>query len=222
LDSLNMGRSVGDDLSNVQENFKKVAHALSLPNIVSAKLCHGADVTAVSSKEIQEMPISDGVTTALTDLGIAVTQADCQAAIFYDPIHHVIANVHCGWRGSVLDIYAATVRSMKATYGSNAKDLLVCISPSLGPDHAEFINYRTELPEAFWQFQVKENHFDFWAISEWQLQKAGVLPGHIQIAKVDTYSNTDYFSHRRSNQSGRQATVCALKPIYDSFITDHY
>lgn len=211
LASLNLGRSVGDHPGNVQENFKKVSEALSISNIVSAKLCHGVDVTPITFGGIQEMPMSDGVTTSLKDFGIAITQADCQAAIFYDPIHHAIANVHCGWRGSVLDIYAATVKSMKATYGSNPKDLLVCISPSLGPEHAEFIHYRTELPEVFWQFQTRDNYFDFWAISEWQLQKAGVLASHIQVAKIDTYSSCDYFSHRRSNQSGRQATICALK-----------
>jgi len=104
---------------------------------------------------------------------------------------------------------------MQATYGSQPSDLLVCVSPSLGPDHAEFTNYRTELPEDLWKFRLKQHHFDFWAMSRWQLMKAGVLPQHIQVAEVDTYANPDYFSHRYATyhqlrQCGRQATVCAL------------
>ena len=216
LASLNLGRSVGDAEANVTANYKKIEYALSLKGILSAKLLHGAVVTAITSENKQNIPVSDALMTSLPKCAIAVTQADCQAAIFYDPVKHAMANVHCGWRGSVLDIYAATVKSMKATYGSNPADLLVCISPSLGPIHAQFINYRTELPEDFWHFRGGGDCFNFWEISRWQLEKAGVLQNHIQIANEDTYSSADYFSHRRathenSGMCGRQATICALE-----------
>lgn len=215
LSSLNLGRSVGDAPENVDANFRKIEQGLSLKGIITAKLNHGADVTPITQDNKGNIPISDALMTTLKGCAIAVTQADCQAAIFYDPVKHAMANVHCGWRGSVLDIYAATVRSMKAAYGSNPADLLVCVSPSLGPDHAQFIHYRTELPEKLWQFRLRENCFDFWEISRWQLEKAGILREHIQIAGEDTYSNPDYFSHRRSTHEksgkcGRQATICAL------------
>lgn len=215
LSSLNLGRSVGDIPKNVVANYKKIEHALSLKGITSAKLLHGANVAAITTDNMGNVPISDALMTSLPKYAIAVTQADCQAAIFYDPIKHAMANVHCGWRGSVLNIYSATVKSMKAAYGSNPADLLVCLSPSLGPGHAEFINYRIELPEEFWPFKNEGDCFDFWEISRWQLEKAGVLREHIQIAGEDTYSNSDYFSHRRathenSGKCGRQATICAL------------
>jgi polyphenol oxidase len=217
LESLNLGRSVGDKPENVVENFARISNVLSLNQMISAKLCHGASVTALTAANIHHLPISDGLTTAFPNVAIAVTQADCQAAIFYDPMNHVLANVHCGWRGSVQNIYAATVASMKGDYGSNPANLMVCISPSLGPAYAEFSNYRTELPESFWQFKSKNDCFDFWEISRWQLEKAGVLPQHIEIAQIDTYASKDYFSHRRATHEGgspcgRQATICALKP----------
>jgi len=210
LASLNLGRSVGDDPDNVKSNWQKVSEALALPHLVSARLCHGNEVTAISRSAF-DLPISDGISTQVPQMGIMVTQADCQAAIFYDPVQHAMANVHCGWRGSVQNIYQSTVKHMQTTYGTKAADLLVCIAPSLGPENAEFINYLTELPEHFWDFQVKPFHFDFWSISEWQLKAAGVLQHHIQIAGIDTFANIeDYFSHRRSHACGRQATVCSL------------
>jgi YfiH family protein len=213
LKGLNLGRSVGDEPKNVQENFQKIAQALSLKEMVSAKLCHGSDVRAIT--QTVNVPVSDGLTTSTPNVAIAVTHADCQAAIFYDPIHHALANIHCGWRGNVLNIYDAAVKSMQSTYGSNPADLLVGISPSLGPNHAEFIHYQRELPEWFWPFKNEGYLFDFWAISRWQLENAGLLPNHIQVACIDTYSSPDYFSHRRSTHEklipcGRQATVCAL------------
>ena len=216
LDSLNLGNSVGDHPDNVRVNYRKVAQVLALSQIVTAKLSHGATVTPLTSSDSQ-IPLSDALMTSLPHLGIVMTQADCQAAIFYDPLHHAIANVHCGWRGSTLNIYANTIESMQVQYGTNPADLLVCISPSLGPKHAEFIHYKTELPESFWQFKVEDNCFDFWAISRWQLETVGV-PHHIQVANIDTYSHPDYFSHRRSmdqgvGKGGRQATVCALQIV---------
>lgn len=215
LSSLNLGRNVGDDPGNVRANYEKLAKIFSFKNVITGRLSHGANVTRLISPAIQEMPISDSLTTSLPNVAIAMTQADCQAAIFYDPIRHAMANVHCGWRSSTQNIYEATVRRLQADYGSKPADLLVCVSPSLGPDHAEFIHYKKELPVSFWQFKVKDDCFDFWAISRWQLENAGVLPHHIQIACVDTYSTPDYFSHRRSmhfgdSKEGRQATFCSL------------
>ena len=46
------------------------------------------------------------------DCGLVIQHADCQAAIFFDPVRKAIANVHCGWRGSVCNIYAKTVEKI--------------------------------------------------------------------------------------------------------------
>lgn len=215
LESLNFSRSVGDNPDCVNKNFAKAAQALSCDEIFSAKLCHGADIFVATHDNKNSLPVSDALITKSPGLAIAVTQADCQAAIFYDPINHALANVHCGWRGNVQNIYEATIKTMASTYGSKPADLFVCISPSLGPDQSEFINYRTELPESFWSFESKKLHFNLWEISRWQLITSGVLENHIQIAEVDTYANDEYFSYRRSvhqkmPQCGRQATICAL------------
>src|SRR5690606_29333339 len=105
----------------------------------------------------------DGMMTAQEGTGLLIRHADCQAAIFYDPKRRVIANIHCGWRGSVQNIYQKTVTQMEERYGTRARDLFVCIGPSLGPYHAEFIHYKEEIPPSFWAFQVRPNHFDFWA-----------------------------------------------------------
>jgi YfiH family protein len=202
----------GDEIENVEANRLKIAQALSLPQLASGKQCHGTDIAMVTSSGIAEPYIHDALTTQTNHIGLMILHADCQAAIFYDPIHRAIANVHCGWRGSVQNIYHHMVQRMKQEYQTKPEDLLVCISPSLGPKHSEFINYKTELPNSFWPFQITPYYFDFWEISKWQLSQEGVLAHHIQVACIDTFSNPkDYFSYRRSKDAGRQATVCALK-----------
>ena len=212
LKGLNFGSSVGDSQENIEKNTRKALDALNIPQFIKPGLCHGSQIISTSTLKDSTRPICDGLTTHRLNLGLLITQADCQAAIFYDPVHHVLANVHCGWRGSVQNIYDATIKHLQEFYHSNPKDLIVCIAPSLGPDHSEFINYKSELPESFWDFQIKPNYFDFWSISEWQLQQAGILPNHIQIARIDTFDcEDDYYSHRRSKATGRQATICSLK-----------
>lgn len=207
-DSLNLSRHVGDLPKNVESNIKKAKKALSLPTLSFARIEHKDKVSEIGQ---HRTPLSDGLMTAALNRAICVTHADCQAAIFYDPINHKLGLVHSGWRSSALNIYAKTVDAMKSAYGTNPSDLLVGISPSLGPESGEFINYKVELPEPFWQFQIKPLYFDFWAISEWQLKCAGVLPHHIQIAKTDTKTSPDFFSHRNPHRRGRNGTIAMLK-----------
>lgn len=212
LASLNVGRSVGDTPENVATNFAKISEVLGLQTILPAKLTHGAEVAHLRScSSISTVPFADALIIGETGIGVSISQADCQGAIIYDPVKHALANVHAGWRGSVKNIYKATVEAMRVSYGSKPEDLIVCISPSLGPESAEFVNYHTELPETFWAYQHRPYHFDFWEISKQQLREAGVRSDRIQIAEIDTKTDDDFFSFRRSRQTGRQATICALR-----------
>jgi YfiH family protein len=214
--SLNTGFHVGDSEENVKKNLQLIQHQLrrEIPqwkHIIWGRACHGKVVTAVNETSPHEILGADGVMTSTPGLSLLMKHADCQVALFYDPKHHVGATVHCGWRGSVANIYAETVQQMRHTYGSQPADLFVCISPSLGPDEAEFMHYRAELPEEFWHFQVRPTYFDFWSISEHQLQTEGILPHHIEVARLSTYSNSyDYFSYRRDKTTGRHATCLTL------------
>jgi YfiH family protein len=201
--SLNLAFCVGDDPFSVQSNIERVKNAFGISEIKYAHQSHGVGICQIDHQTPQNVENYDALMTNILQIGMMIKHADCQAAIFYDPIHHAVSNVHSGWRGSVQNIYAHTIQAMKRTYGSKPEDLLVCISPSLGPQAAEFIHYRKELPLAFWEYQVKPNYFDFWAISEMQLKACGILPHHIEIARMCTYSNaSDFFSFRRKPMKG--------------------
>lgn len=186
-----------------------VNRILNIDRIVSGRQCHGKDVCLVA--KVGENPLCDALVTKEPRLGLLLRHADCQAGIMYDPINHAVANIHSGWRGSVQNIYAETVNFMKNHFGSNPQNLLVAISPSLGPENAEFIHYRTELPESFLDFRIKTHHFNFWDISRWQLTQCGILPHHIQIAEMDTFSDKEnFFSYRRDKTASRNGTIVAL------------
>lgn len=214
--SLNTGFHVGDNPAHVRENIERIKGQLQgeVPNwshLVWGRANHGKSIAMVNDQSAEEILDVDGLMTATPGVSLMMKHADCQIAIIYDPRRRAIANIHAGWRGSVANIYGEAIQYMKQAFGSHPSELLVCISPSLGPDEAEFINFRTELPEEFWNFQSRPTYFDFWSITESQLQAAGVLPHHIEVARLSTYSNPlDYFSHRRDKIAGRHATCITL------------
>ena len=121
-------------------------------------------------------------------------------------IRKAIAAIHCGWRGSVLNIIKTTVERMRQDYRTDPGDLYAAISPSLGPCCAEFVNFQAELPKELHSYQTKPNFFDFWEISRMQLTVAGVKTERIDIARICTCCSPAYFSYRRSRKKGRPAT----------------
>ncbi|MDF2576570.1 MAG: hypothetical protein K0S74_54 [Chlamydiales bacterium] len=209
---LNVGLHTGDDIKTVIYNRSLIENIVQSKLSIYLEQLHGINIIPIDKTNAQESLQGDGLITEQNNIALVIQHADCQAAIFYDPVNHVIANIHCGWKGNVQNIYAKTIEKMGKIYGSLPQNLLVCISPSLGPEASEFINYKREFPEYLWKYQVKPFYFDLWEASKQQLMDSGVLPEHIEIAQLCTYSDVhNFYSYRRDKVTGRHATVVMLK-----------
>ncbi|MBU1566015.1 MAG: peptidoglycan editing factor PgeF [Proteobacteria bacterium] len=215
--SLNIGVHVGDQPQAVATNRQLVRETLHISALLSARQVHGQGVYCLVEpiSEDREVDGFDALVTNIEGVGLTIQQADCQAVLLFDPQRGVIAAIHCGWRGSVMQIVPQVVEVMARNYGTNAADLQAVISPSLGPCCAEFVNFRSELPADFQQFMVRDNYFDFWRITQAQLTSAGVAEAHIRTAGHCTCCSDDYFSYRRATrqgggQTGRNCSVIAL------------
>ncbi|HEY2810773.1 MAG TPA: peptidoglycan editing factor PgeF [Rhabdochlamydiaceae bacterium] len=202
----------GGDPQAAEENRARICHILGISDYACAYQVHGSSLVCVEEPQ-KEIPNCDGMMTQKEKIALLVRHADCQAALFFDPKCKAIANVHCGWRGNVQNIYAEAVLQMQKQFGSLPENILVGISPSLGPQRSEFINYAQELPESFLPYQIKPTYFDLWAIARMQLEEVGILPHHIEIASLCTYEHPeDFFSYRRDQRiTGNHATVITLK-----------
>lgn len=212
-DSLNVSYGVGDAPERVAANRQRLLAAHDLSSLVAARQVHGRGVYVCrrppAATEL-EVAGYDALVTACPGVGLLVQQADCQAVLLFDPRLRVAANIHVGWRGSVVNIIAATIEVLRTEFACRPDDLLAAISPSLGPCCAEFVNWQRELPESFADFRVAANHFDFWAISQHQLQGAGVTAANIRMATTCTRCQPGYFSYRRDGQCGRQGSLIAV------------
>ncbi len=211
-DSLNVGLAVGDAVTRVAANRDLIRRALGLPHLVAARQVHGDRVAVVRKAPETDLDGVDALVTDVPGLGLMVQQADCQAVLLFDPANRAVGIAHSGWRGSVANIIAKTVATMTATYGSEPMQLRAAVSPSLGPCCGEFVNHHRELPAAFRAFEVRPNHFDFWAVSRMQLGEAGLRPENISVAGVCTVCDHRFFSYRRDGTTGRNASVIGLKP----------
>ncbi|MGB3211210.1 MAG: peptidoglycan editing factor PgeF [Desulforhopalus sp.] len=216
--SLNVGDNVGDEKEAVLENRLRVRTLSTAARLLSAKQVHGTGIYCLTEPltEDREVDGVDGLITDLPDVGLMIQQADCQAVLFFDPVREVIAAVHCGWRGSVQGILARVITVMAKNYGTVPADLHGVISPSLGPCCAEFVNYREELPREFRQFMVRDNYFDFWRISRYQLMSAGMSEQRIRTSGICTCCSDEYFSYRRATRmsqgvTGRNCSVITLE-----------
>lgn len=211
-DSLNLANNVGDDEKWVETNRSTIQSILQAKRLVSCLQEH--KTKALFIQEESDLSIAGTADILFTDkIGIALSiqHADCQAAIFYDPRHHALAVVHAGWRGSAANIYSAAVSGMQQRWDSRPSELIAAIGPSLGPCHAQFIHWRSELPEELWPFQCAPDYFDFWALSQTQLIQCGLKENNIEIARICTFCQAqDFFSYRRCSLTGRHATVAML------------
>jgi YfiH family protein len=150
--------------------------------------------------------------TDQTEKYLVIQVADCQSVLMYEPTRQVVANVHCGWRGSIHNIIGRSVDVMIQNFGCRPGDIRVGIGPSLGPCCAEFINYKAEIPKELWGYRDSNNRFDFWAISTEQLMKTGVLEKNIESSQLCTHCHTEeFFSYRAEKTTGRFAAVIGLK-----------
>jgi purine-nucleoside/S-methyl-5'-thioadenosine phosphorylase / adenosine deaminase len=212
--SLNVSLDVGDLLQDVEENQRRVQRVLALERLISATQVHGlkeAVITSGHAASPGEIPEVDILITAQPGWGLVIKQADCQAVMFYDPEHRVVAHAHCGWRGQVGGILGATVARLTLNFGSRPEVLQAAIGPGLGPCCAEFRNYRQEFPQSLWKYQVRPNYFDLWQLSFDQLRVAGLKSENIEVARLCTRCREEeFFSYRRDRVTGRQAAVIAL------------
>jgi len=159
--------------------------------------------------------------TSRTDLAICVKTADCVPVFLVDRIKKVIAAVHAGWRGTALGITAKSIRLMQNQYGSQPRDLLAAIGPSIGRccyevDAAAADAFRNKSNAG--DFLLPGKRKDRWILdlveaNRRQMLDSGVPDAQIEASGLCTACHPDaFFSHRGSGGvTGRQINFMMIK-----------
>lgn len=135
--SMNLSTGRGDEEWRVRENYRRLGEATGIDTerMAFTRQVHKADVRIATLADIHELYTNvpyeaDGLVTNVPGLALICFTADCVPVLLHDPVHGVIAAVHCGWRSSVADILCRTVRSMCAL-GAESADIHAAIGPAI-------------------------------------------------------------------------------------------
>jgi polyphenol oxidase len=121
FDSLNLGRSAGDERAAVDENRRRFEAALGVPTRYLSQV-HGARVARLTHADT---PSSEADAAISTEPGLACTVmvADCLPVLFAAPQARAVGAAHAGWRGLAAGVLEATVRALCEAAACEPKDL---------------------------------------------------------------------------------------------------
>lgn len=230
LGTMNLSFTRGDKPENVLENYLRIADALqvNMKGMVASDQTHTTNVRVVTEQDAgkgilfpKDYTDVDGLITNIPGITLVTYYADCVPLYFVDPVHKAIGLSHSGWRGTVHKMGAVTLEAMAREYGTNPKDVIAAIGPSICQDCYEVSEdvidaFRAALPgkeDIYSKGRTSEEgqkyQLNLWKANEYILLEAGILPEHLDLPGICTCCNPKYlFSHRASQ--GRRGNLAAF------------
>lgn len=217
--NLNTSLMKNDKRENVLENLDRVCSAIEIDynKLVFSQQVHGDNVRVVTEADIgkgitkkSDIEEVDAVITNVSGVPMITFYADCVPVFILDPIKKAVGLAHSGWKGTTLKIAAKTIQKMSEVYGTNPKDCLVGIGPSIEmkcfeikEDAAELFKQSFNNWEAFMKKKDEEHYTaDLWLAIKLMLISIGVQEKNITTSGLCTCCNKDlFFSHRRDKGS---------------------
>lgn len=226
---MNLSYTRGDEQEAVDENFRRIANVLkcNVSDIVCSDQTHTVNLRVVSRQDggkgiLQQKDYTDidGLLTDEPGLFLATFYADCVPLYFVDTKRKAIALAHSGWRGTVARMGGCVTEKMAEVYGTDPKDIVAAIGPSICQDCYEVSE---DVADAFarefggdgqadkilFNKGGGKYQLDLWRANEIVLTEAGIPIEQIQVTDLCTCHNSEYlFSHRASH--GRRGNLGAF------------
>jgi len=131
----------GEPHNQIINNRQKIVETLKWDNtyhFVTAQQTHSDRIAVIqTSKSIGwsdykgAIEQCDGLITNQKGVILTILTADCVPLLLFDPRNQVIGALHAGWRGTQSQIASKTVAKMTQHYGTQPKDLIAYIGPSI-------------------------------------------------------------------------------------------
>lgn len=226
--TMNFSFTRGDDPEAVRENYRRMAAALGVDvnRMVLSHQTHTTNVRRVTEEDagkgvVRERDYTDvdGLITDVPGITLVTFYADCVPLYFVDPVRRAIGLSHSGWRGTVNRMGRVTVEAMGKAFGSDPKDIVACIGPSIcrdcyevGPEVAEAFENAFEPAKHSEILEEKPDGkflLDLWRANAIVMEEAGILPERIHVTDICTHCNPELlYSHRRTGE--RRGNLCAF------------
>jgi YfiH family protein len=197
-------------------------HHFSLNEYLFLRQTHSTECVIITEKiNLDLIPFLHEGDFLLTDkpgLGLGILTADCLPIVIYDPIKHIIAIAHAGWRGSIAGIATIVIQAMKDKFNCRPEKLNLFFGPSAKGCCYTIDN---QLIQQLNKHDDKENYlflrnasyyFDLANFNRIKLAKSGIIPATFCFDyNICTICNPAFYSYRRQHQNaGRQITLVFL------------
>ena len=213
---LDLGLSL-EPMEILRENYVRAAKALGADpmKLVSSWQTHTTNVRRMTAEDAGKGPFRerdykdvDGMVTDVPGLTLVTYYADCVPLYFYDPVHRAIGLSHSGWKGTVGRMAEKTVRKMQECFGTDPKELLAGIGPSICRDCYEVSE---DVAEAFRENFTAEEcrsilypgkapgkyQLDLWEANRRIMAGSGIPEANIFVTDICTRCNPELlYSHR--------------------------
>ena len=222
----------GEDVENIVANREILSTLLGAEkdlHFIVAKQTHSDNIRIIRKKESKgwkqledAIENCDALITDVEGVVLSILTADCVPVLLYDREREVVGAVHAGWKGTKAQIVSKTVQKMAEIYGSDPKDIIAGIAPSIGSccyevgkDVAEHF---FDMPKGF-SSKGEKYMLDLPYINQQQLLDAGLKTEHIEMSHVCTACEVEQFFSYRKEQgcSGRFMSMIAIKKTLSLF-----
>ena len=222
--SLNCGIGSSDTKKNVRNNLKIVCKKINcsprkliLLNQIHSNKFYFIDKNFKFNKKKLK---GDALITNVKNIAIAVLTADCVPILIYDKNLKIISVIHAGWKGAYIGIIRKVIKFLIKN-GSNAKDLIAVIGPSISQKNYEiqkdfkdkFLK-KDKQNKIFFKLIKNKTYFSLNKCIYSELKKLGV--NNLEIINKDTFDpKNNFFSARRSihnkeNDYGRNISIIMI------------
>jgi YfiH family protein len=229
-ESLNVGLN-GDVPERVHLNRERAFRAIGRKpeTLFDVWQVHSSEAVCTPSPRLAGVPYiqADAILTDSPTVSLFMRFADCVPILLYDPVKHVAGIVHAGWQGTVKQAVISAVKAMQTRYGTQPRNILAAIGPSIEAHHypvgTEVVErvrdtFGTEAAGLFTELNCKEGcvaepgkrGLDLWAANRLLLERAGVY--RVEIAGICTACHLDdWYSHRGEGaNTGRFGALIGL------------
>lgn len=215
--SMNLGLNTRDLRENVLENRRLFCSGLGIP---VHQLADGYQVHEDKIRVADTPGYVEGYDALVTDrpgVFLAIGIADCTPVLIYDPVSRSVGAAHAGWRGTVLEIAARTVRKMQELYGADPAHCLAFIGTCIDAEHFEVGEKVAEhFDMGCKKYDKTRDKYlvDLKKANKDQLLACGLKDEHIEVSPYGTVKdNGDYFSYRKEGgNTGRMLAVVGIRP----------
>ncbi len=216
--SLNLGRGLGDDSANVEENHRRFAEAVGFvpAALFEQSQVHGRrvrEIVAGERPDLVRQEEGDALVGRRTGTAVGIRVADCMPVLIAHPPSGDVAAAHAGWRGVEQRIVTATIEAL----GHPAGELVVAIGPHIradrfevGDDVAERLAAVAGEGESVVDRSRAKPHVDLTTIVLRELEALGVT----EVDDVGHCTHADpecFFSYRRDGTTGRHLAALVAR-----------